>query len=74
MQTNLGDPPTALANLDAIIDAAEAEAAHGCGLSDVLYEARVQAAYEAILEKAPASTTGGLPSARRCVLQSLISS
>jgi hypothetical protein len=55
MQTNLGDPPTALANLDAIIDAAEAEAAHGCGLSDVLYEARVQAAYEAILEKAPAT-------------------
>lgn len=32
---------------------AEIEAARGCGLSDVLYEARVQAAYAGILAQAP---------------------
>jgi len=36
------------------IENAEREAARGCGLSDVLYETRVQAAYAAILEAAPA--------------------
>ena len=44
-----------LTDLQAIIEAAESGAAHGCGQSDVLYEKRVQAAYEAILEQAPES-------------------
>lgn len=44
-----------LANLATLIKDAEAEAANGCGQSDVLYEARVQAAYAAILNRAPAS-------------------
>lgn len=35
------------------IEAAERNAADGCGLSDVLYEARVQSAYAAILAGAP---------------------
>lgn len=39
--------------LSARIEAAEKEAARGCGLSDVLYEARVQAAYAQILASAP---------------------
>jgi hypothetical protein len=37
------------------IENAESEAASGCGLSDVLYEARVQAAYAGILAAAPAA-------------------
>lgn len=41
--------------LNAAIDAAEARAYHGCGLSDVLYEPRVQPAYASILERAPES-------------------
>ncbi|MCA3000372.1 MAG: hypothetical protein ING75_17425 [Rhodocyclaceae bacterium] len=65
MQTNLGDPPMALANLDAIIEAAEAEAGHGCGGSDVLYEARVQSAYAAILEKAQATERAATETALR---------
>ncbi len=32
-----------------MIEAAEADAAHGCGQSDVLFERRVQNAYAAIL-------------------------
>lgn len=36
------------------IDRAEQEASAGCGLSDVLYESRVQASYAAILQAAPA--------------------
>ncbi len=39
----------------ALIEDAEAEAARGCGQSDVLYEARVQAAYQGILARAPES-------------------
>lgn len=55
MQLNSDDPPTVLANLDAIIKAAEDDAYRGCGQSDVLYEARVQRAYAAILNKTPAT-------------------
>ncbi len=44
-----------LTNLTALINDAETEAARGCGQSDVLYEARVQAAYAFILEQAPES-------------------
>lgn len=40
-------------DLTALIEDAEKEAARGCGQSDVLYEARVQAAYASILERAP---------------------
>ena len=40
-------------NLAALIEDAEKEAARGCGQSDVLYEARVQAAYASILDRAP---------------------
>lgn len=40
-------------NLAALIEDAETEAARGCGQSDVLYEARVQAAYASILDGAP---------------------
>ena len=36
----------------ALIESVEAEAMRGCGLSDVLYEARVQEAYATILESA----------------------
>lgn len=35
--------------LESQIEAAEAQAAYGCGLSDVIYEANVQAAYASIL-------------------------
>jgi hypothetical protein len=42
-----------LTNLAALIEDAEREAARGCGLSDVLYERRVQAAYASILDQAP---------------------
>ena len=41
---------TSLATLIANV---EADAASGCGQSDVLYEARVQAAYASILARAP---------------------
>lgn len=41
--------------LHAQIDDAEKRAASGCGLSDVLYEARVQAAYAEILGRSPAA-------------------
>jgi hypothetical protein len=37
----------------ALIRQARDEAAQGCGLSDVLYEARVQDAFQAILDQAP---------------------
>lgn len=40
-------------NIAALIADAETEAARGCGQSDVLYEARVQAAYASILDRAP---------------------
>lgn len=33
------------------IDEAEAEAAHGCGQSDVLFEKRLQAAFAGLLER-----------------------
>lgn len=42
-----------LENLDTLIEAAEEEAARGCGQSDVLYEKRVQDSYASILESAP---------------------
>lgn len=49
-------PPQAFVDgLPAAIKAAEAEALRGCGQSDVLYEARVQAAYGSILQEAPES-------------------
>lgn len=38
-----------------LIDAAEKDAARGCGLSDVLYESRVQETYRRILADAPDS-------------------
>ena len=41
--------------LQSNINHAEAEAARGCGLSDVLYGERVQAAYAHILDQALAS-------------------
>lgn len=41
--------------LTARIEHAEAEAARGCGQSDVLYETRIQAAYQEILDRAPKS-------------------
>jgi hypothetical protein len=41
--------------LQSNIDHAEAEAARGCGLSDVLYAERVQDAYADILDQAPPS-------------------
>lgn len=41
-----------LTNLAALIEQAETDAARGCGQSDVLYEARVQAAYASILSRA----------------------
>ena len=44
-----------LTELPGLIKAAESEAAHGCGQSDVLYEKLVQAAYESILDQAPES-------------------
>ena len=40
-------------HLAAIIENAEEQAARGCGLSDVLYEKRVQRAYASILERVP---------------------
>lgn len=39
--------------LHALIEDAETEAMRGCGLSDVLYDARIQAAYKAILGRTP---------------------
>jgi hypothetical protein len=42
-----------ITEIQARIRAAAAEAARGCGQSDVLFEARLQAAYAAILEQAP---------------------
>lgn len=53
----MNQPPTPLDLLALAIriENAEREAARGCGLSDVLYETRVQAAYAAILEAAPAA-------------------
>jgi hypothetical protein len=55
-RTNRADGPAAtsfLSELSVRIDAAEAEAMRGCGLSDVLYESRVQGAYAALLRSAP---------------------
>jgi hypothetical protein len=54
----LGADPVAVADrcapsLAALIEDAETEAARGCGQSDVLYEARVQAAFASILDRAP---------------------
>lgn len=40
-------------DVNALVRAAEKEAAFGCGQSDVLYESRVQDAYERILQGAP---------------------
>lgn len=53
----MNQPPTPLDLLALAIriESAEREAARGCGLSDVLYETRVQAAYAGILEVAPAA-------------------
>lgn len=47
-------PPTQFDQhaLEMQIEVAESDAFHGCGLSDVLYEKRVQAAYAQILEAA----------------------
>lgn len=42
-----------LNNLSSLIEKAESEAARGCGQSDVLYESRVQDAYQTILENSP---------------------
>ena len=42
-----------LTNLSVLIEVAESEAARGCGLSDVLYERRVQESYASILDRAP---------------------
>lgn len=39
-------------NLASLIQVAETEAASGCGLSDVLYEARIQNTYRSILQQA----------------------
>ena len=44
---------TFLDDLPALIERAESDAAKGCGQSDVLYDARVQGSYAAILAKAP---------------------
>lgn len=41
------------ADLTSLMKAAETEAMRGCGLSDVLYESRVQDAYASILESFP---------------------
>lgn len=41
-----------ISELPARMEAVEAEAMRGCGLSDVLYEARTQAGYASILESA----------------------
>jgi len=41
------------AGLSALMEAAETESMRGCGLSDVLYESRVQEAYADILASAP---------------------
>lgn len=41
------------AALDAHIEAVQVEAARGCGLSDVLYETRVQEGYAQLLAQAP---------------------
>ena len=49
VNTSLGD----ITGLAALIRDAEANAACGCGQSDVLYEQRVQAAYASILDRAP---------------------
>ena len=53
------------ADIQGQIETAEADAAHGCGLSDVLYEARVQAAYAAILSKASDADRGQIEAALR---------
>lgn len=42
-----------LDNLPERIKNAQQNAAHGCGLSDVLYESRLQDSYESILNQAP---------------------
>lgn len=46
-----------------LIKAAEVDAAHGCGQSDVLYEARVQPAYAHILKNAPVDMRAEVESA-----------
>jgi hypothetical protein len=45
--------PSAEFDLANLIENAEQEAARGCGQSDVLYEARVQGAYQSILDRTP---------------------
>jgi hypothetical protein len=45
-----------ISGLTVRIEAAEAEALRGSGLSDTLYEGRIQAAYASILENSPIST------------------
>jgi len=52
-------------NLTDLIEDAEARAARGCGLSDVLFNARVQAAYASILEQAPKSERAEVETALR---------
>lgn len=42
-----------ISELPSRIQAAESEAARGAGQSDIVYEARVQYAYEALLDEAP---------------------
>jgi len=46
---------TYIDHLPARMEAAEAEAMRGSGLSDILYESRVQDAYASILASAPVS-------------------
>lgn len=45
-------PQEVMQQLTDAMDAAEQAAAHGCGMSDVLYEKRVQSAYAKILDSA----------------------
>ncbi len=48
-------PKSFIDQLSGRMKAAETEAAKGSGQSDVLYESRVQAAYEALLNESPDS-------------------
>lgn len=48
----LAHGPICLRNLDELLEVAETEAENGCGLSEVLYDARVQSAYANILGRA----------------------
>jgi hypothetical protein len=43
-----------LTEINTLIDTAQADANSGCGLSDVLFESRLQASFRGLLGKAPA--------------------